>query len=288
MAFGSDNLGLPRTALTLLRDLVHEHTGLFYENGRCDALADRLGPLVTGRGFDSFLDYYYFLKYDPQSSTEWHAVMDALAVPETYFWREVDQLRAIADVVVPELERRVHGRPIRIWSVPCASGEEPLTMAMLLDQAGWFERTPIQVVASDASPAALEAAQRGLYRERAFRSLPLHLRERYFTREGDRWRVDPVLHGRVGPWSRVNLLEADQVAREAKADVILCRNVFIYFSQSAIRRVVSQFADHMPETAYLCVGAAESLLRITDRFDLEEIARAFVYVKRPAGTEGEQ
>ena len=288
MAFGSDNLGLPRTALTLLRDLVHEHTGLFYENGRCDALADRLGPLVTGRGFDSFLDYYYFLKYDPQSSTEWHAVMDALAVPETYFWREVDQLRAIADVVVPELERRVHGRPIRIWSVPCATGEEPLTMAMLLDQAGWFERTPIQVVASDASPAALEAAQRGLYRERAFRSLPLHLRQRYFTREGDRWRVDPVLHGRVGPWSRVNLLEADQVAREANADVILCRNVFIYFSQSAIRRVVSQFADHMPETAYLCVGAAESLLRITDRFDLEEIARAFVYVKRPAGTEGQQ
>jgi chemotaxis protein methyltransferase CheR len=213
--------------------------------------------------------------------------MDALAVPETYFWREVDQLRAIADVLVPELERRVHGRPIRIWSVPCATGEEPLTMAMLLDQAGWFERTPIRVVASDASPAALEGAQRGLYRERAFRALPVYLRERYFTREGDRWRVDPGLHGRIGAWSRVNLLEADQVAREATADVILCRNVFIYFSQSAIRRVVSQFADHMPETAYLCVGAAESLLRITDRFDLEEVARAFVYVKRRTGTEGQ-
>jgi chemotaxis protein methyltransferase CheR len=288
MAFGSDNLGLPRTAVALLRDLVHERTGLFYENGRCDTLADRLGPLVTQRGFDSFLDYYYFLKYDPGSTAEWQVVMDALAVQETYFWREIDQLRAIADVVVPQLHRSVRGRPIRIWSVPCATGEEPLTMAMLLDQAGWFERAPIQVVASDASPAALEGAQRGLYRERAFRSLPPHLRERYFTREGDRWRVDPALHGRVAPWSRVNLLDADQVAREARSDVILCRNVFIYFSESAIRRVVNQFADHMPETAYLCVGAAESLLRITDRFELEEIARAFVYVKRPAGTEGEQ
>jgi chemotaxis protein methyltransferase CheR len=288
MTFSSDNLGLPTAAVALLRDLVHERTGLFYENGRCDALADRLGPLVTGRGFDSFLDYYYFLKYDPGSSAEWHAVMDALAVPETYFWREIDQLRAVAEVIVPELERRVGGRPIRIWSVPCASGEEPLTMAMLLDQAGWFERTQIQVQASDASPAALEGALRGPYRERAFRALPAHLRERYFTREGDRWRVDPALHSRVAPWTRVNLLDADQVARVANADVILCRNVFIYFSESAIRRVVNQFADHMPETAYLCVGAAESLLRITDRFDLEEVARAFVYVKRPAGTKGQQ
>jgi chemotaxis protein methyltransferase CheR len=276
----NDSLGLSRTALALVRDLVHDRTGVFYENGRCDALADRLGPLVAGRGFSSFLDYYYFLKYDATSASEWEQILDALAVPETYFWREIDQLHAIVDVLIPSLVEHVHDRPIRIWSVPCATGEEPLTMAMLLDRAGWYQRAAIDIMASDASAAALQTARRGLYRERSFRTLPLTMRDRYFVRERDRWRVDPGLQGRVRGWTRVNLLDADVAAACANADIILCRNLFIYFSEQSIRRVVNMFADHMPATAYLCVGAAESLLRITDRFALEEIGQAFVYAKR--------
>jgi chemotaxis protein methyltransferase CheR len=275
-----DSLGLSRTALALVRDLVHDRIGVFYENGRCDALADRLGPLVAGRGFSSFLDYYYFLKYDDTSASEWEQILDALAVPETYFWREIDQLHAIVDVVIPGLVEHVRDRPIRIWSVPCATGEEPLTMAMLLDRAGWYERASIEIMASDGSAAALQGARRGVYRERSFRTLPLTMRDRYFVREGDRWRVDPELHGRVRGWTRVNLLDVDHAAPCAKADIIVCRNLFIYFSEQSIRRVVDMFADNMPATAYLCVGAAESLLRITQRFELEEIGQAFVYTKR--------
>jgi chemotaxis protein methyltransferase CheR len=278
-----DSLGLSRASIALLRDLVHDRTGLFYENGRCDMMAERLGPLVTQRGFDSFLDYYYFLKYDDRAGVEWPLVMDALAVPETYFWREVDQLQAIVDVLVPRLHRTIRERPIRIWSVPCATGEEPLTLAMLLEEGHWFARAAIELVASDASPAALCGAQLGLYRERAFRSLPLTMRDRYFRQEGQRWRVDAALQRRVTRWSRVNLMDASEVAAAAHADIILCRNVFIYFSEAAIRRVVETFADATPSTAYLCVGASESLLKITDRFDLEEVGGAFVYVKQQTG-----
>jgi chemotaxis protein methyltransferase CheR len=286
-AFDSHGLGLSLKSVVLLRDLVHERTGMFYENGRCDMLADRLAPLVTERGFDSFLDYYYYLKYDVASATEWNKVVDALIVPETYFWREIDQLQAIADAVVPRLVEQVRGRPIRIWSVPCSSGEEPLTVAMLLDRAGWFDRASIELIASDASLAGLEAARKGLYRERSFRTLPPSFRDQYFTREGDRWRVDPALQQRVRSWTRVNLLATEELATHAHADVILCRNVFIYFSEQAIRRVVTAFADCMPSLAFLCVGAAESLLRITDRFELEEINGAFMYSKRTV-TEGQR
>jgi chemotaxis protein methyltransferase CheR len=285
-AFDHLGLGLSQSSLALVRDLVHERTGLFYDNGRYDMLADRLGPLVTNRGFDSFLDYYYFLKYDAASSLEWDRVFDALVVPETYFWREIDQLKAVVEVIVPRLVRE-HQRPLRIWSVPCASGEEPLTIAMLLDRAGWFERARIELVASDASAAALEAARTGVYRERAFRTLPPELKQRYFTPAGERWRVDPALHARVSRWGQVNLMALDEVRAWAHADVIFCRNVFIYFSEPGIRRVVDVFADQMPAPAYLCVGAAESLLRITDRFELEEINGAFVYAKRVRRTEGQ-
>jgi hypothetical protein len=90
MAFEPENLGLSATGLPLLRDLIHERTGLFYDNGRCDTLADRLAPLVIERGFHTFLDFYYLLRYDePGAATEWRRVMDALSVQETYFWREI-------------------------------------------------------------------------------------------------------------------------------------------------------------------------------------------------------
>ena len=279
MGFDADSLGLHRGSLALVRELVHERAGLYYDEGRIDSLADRLAPLVTARGFTSFLDYYYLLKYDEGNADEWDLVLDALSVPETYFWREPDQLQAIVNVVVPTLATRL-ARPIRIWCVPCATGEEPLTLAMMLEQGGWFERVPIELRASDASPALLDAARRGRFRERAFRNLPPHLREQYFTPDGDRWRVSPRLLARVHSWSRVNLMATAEVVPLAVADVIFCRNVFIYFSETAVRRVAETFADHMPTPGYLCVGASESLLRITDRFDLERIGEAFVYVKQ--------
>lgn len=277
----AEKLGRRTAAVMLLRDLVHERTGLHYDDGRCDTMADRLAPLVVARGFGSFLDYYYFLKYDPAGEAEWVAVLDALSVTETYFWREVEQLRAIAHVIVPQLIQRKG--VARVWCVPCATGEEPLTLAMLLDQQGLFDRGSIEIRASDASEAALTKAREGLYRERSFRALPRHLLEQYFTPEGGRWRVVSRLHQRVLSWDRVNLMDEIDVRKRGHVDVVLCRNVFIYFSHTKIRRVVDTLAEAMNTPGYLCVGAAESLLRVTTRFDLQQIADAFVYVKRTHG-----
>jgi len=279
----TDGLGLSSTALPLLRDLVHEHAGLFYDNQRLDTLADRLSPLVVGRGFTSFLDYYYLLKYDDARADEWRRVMDALSVPETYFWREIDQVQAIVREVVPGLLTR-RGEPVRIWSVPCATGEEPLTIAMALDEAGLFARGAIEIHASDASPAAIEKARTGRFRERSFRSLPLHLRERYFSRDGDGWIVNPALHQRITSWSVVNVLSDPAAALLARASIVFCRNLFIYFSPASIAQVVGQLERTMPTPAYLCVGAAESLMRLRTGFELEEIGGAFVYVKRGGAT----
>ena len=280
MSAPNDALGLNRAAVPLLRALVHERTGLFFDDGRLDLLGERLAALVIDRGFTSFLDYYYLLKYDESGRDEWPRVMDALAVPETYFWREIDQVRAVVDHVVPALAPRLQGGPLVIWSVPCASGEEPLTIAMMLDQAGWFNRMPIEIHASDASPAQRARARTGRYRERSFRALPAALREQYFERDRDDWVATPALRSRVTTWSVVNLMDRERAQFFARASVIFCRNVFIYFSPTAVREVVEGFADTMPTPGYLCVGASESLIRVTTRFTLEEIGNAFVYVKR--------
>jgi chemotaxis protein methyltransferase CheR len=278
MPFSTDTLGLPDSAFGLLRDLIHERTGLFYDSSKGEMLTDKLSPLVINRGFSSFLDYYYLLKYDAEAGDEWKKVIDALSVQETYFWREIDHVRAIVDVLVPRHYSTPRAGPLRIWSAACATGEEPLTIAMALMEKGWFDRQ-IEIYASDASPAAIEKARLGAYRERSFRNLPPVLRDKYFTETGRGWRVVPELHSRIR-WAVANLTVEQELARLATAPIILCRNVFIYFSPESIRKTVGIFWRLMPAGGHLFVGSAESLLRLNTDFDFQEIGGAFVYVKR--------
>jgi chemotaxis protein methyltransferase CheR len=281
-AFRADALGIPPTGLPVLRELIHERTGLFFDADRTELLAERMAPLVVGRGFRSFLDLYYLLRYDEVLAAEaWRQVLDALSVPETYFWREMDQIRAIVCRVIPDLARR-GAAGIRIWSAPCASGEEPLTIAMALNEAGWFDRIPIEIHGSDGSPAAIAKARAGRYRQRAMRALPAAMLEKYFTADEGNYVPQADLARRITSWSVVNLMVPEEVAPYARAPIVFCRNAFIYFSPQAIKRVVAQLAASMPTPAYLCVGASESLLNVTTTFSLEEIDRAFVYVKRDA------
>jgi len=271
---------VPPGTLLLLRDLIHGRTGMFYDEARVDVLADRLTPLAVARGFDSLLDYYYLLKYDANADDEWGHAIDALSVQETYFWREVDQVHALTGVILPRLAA-LGRRPIRIWSFPCATGEEPLSLAIALTEAGWFSRAPVEIHAADASEAALERARAGKYGARAFRQLPEELRAIYFTADAHNreWTISRAIHGRITSWRRLNAAQRDDLQALRGADVIFCRNMFIYFQESTVRQVVEGFADVMSSPGFLCVGAAESLLRVTARFDLQDIEGAYVYVR---------
>ncbi len=281
MAFVPEDLGISQTGLPLLRDLIHERMGLLYDNGRSDLLTDRLTPLIVSRGFRSFLDFYYLLKYDERADAhDWLDVMNALSVQETYFWREVDQLRALTCHVLPELVRASSTRPIRIWSVPCATGEEPLSIAIALEEAGWFHRAPIEIHASDASTAAIDKARAGCYRDRSFRALPEPLRKKYFVERDGAMSPIPSLRARISSWSVVNLMNRAAVQPHAASPIIFCRNAFIYFSSRSIKQVVSVLEDSMPTPGFLFVGASESLVSVSDKFSLEDVERAFVYTKR--------
>lgn len=280
-------LGFSDSAFTLLRDLIAQHSGVFFGDERRDQLADKLSDLVASLGMTSFLDYYYLLRYDEQREQHWTALMDRLAVPETYFWRQPDQIRAFAQIVAPEHFVAHPGRPLRVWSAACCSGEEPISLAIALDQEGLLDRMPIEIVASDASPALVERARRGIYGERSFRSLPLELRARYFQTHGERWRVDPRVHDRIR-WTTANLVDASSVRALAAVDVIFCRNVFIYFSDETITRVTQSFAEGLAEDGRLFLGASESLTRLETPFELTELGGAFVYVKATTARESRE
>lgn len=276
--YSADVLGISSSAFTLLRDLIAERAGVFYGDEKRDILADKLSGLVTACGLTSFVDYYYHLRYDADAPRYWAELMDHLAVPETYFWRQPEQVLAVANVIAPEFLAQRRGVPLRIWSAACCTGEEPLSIAIALAEAGLLDRERIEIVASDGSTAMVERARRGVFSERSFRNLPMELRARYFSPDGSGWRIDPGIHGHVR-WTTANLVDPESVTGLTTADVIFCRNVFIYFSDETITRVVASFARGLRDGGHLFLGAAESLARLQTAFTLAEVGGAFVYVK---------
>jgi chemotaxis protein methyltransferase CheR len=229
----------------------------------------------------SYLDYYDLLRYDAEADRHWAELMDRLSVPETYFWRQPDQIVALAQVVAPRHLARRAAAPLRIWSAACCTGEEPISIAIALAEAGLLHRRPIEIVASDGSAAMIARARNGVYAERSFRALPADLRDRYFRREGAGWRVDPRVHGQIR-WTTANLVDPAAVRPLAASDVIFCRNVLIYFSDETITHVARLFAEGLPDDGHLFLGASESLTRLPTEFELAEVGGAFVYVKGAA------
>jgi chemotaxis protein methyltransferase CheR len=259
--------------------LIEDRTGIRHDPADHGSLAEKLSVRAGERGFDSLLDYYYCLRYDPDSDTEMKALVETVVVQETYFFREVEALIALVDDVLPAAFARAEqtGKRVRLWSAACATGEEPLTLAMLLDQRRLLDRT--EIVASDISARGIERARAGIYGGRSLRAFPPPMRERYTQPAGkDRVAVDPDLLRRVD-WRLINLIEPSQISAVGVVDAIICRNVFIYFSDEVCRRVALSMGRMLASDGVLLVGTSESLLRF-GTFECEERGGSFFY-RRP-------
>lgn len=273
-----DRPSLTETTFIILRDLLHERLGIYYADDRRDLLEDKLAYVMVERNIRSFMDLYYALKYENDTRGTWSAVTEALTVKETYFWREMDAVWALVRHILPEHRDRFGATPLVIWSAACATGEEPLTLAMAIKEEGLWDQVPWRIVATDVSGQAVAAAKNGLYGRRSFRALPPELRDRYFVSVGERWQVRRELMEKI-TYETLNLADADRVRRMHGVRVIFCRNVFIYFSDEVIQRAAHAFYDVLTRPGYLFLGAAESLLRVTTPFMLHTVGKAFAYVK---------
>jgi chemotaxis protein methyltransferase CheR len=266
-------------AFALLRDIIVQRTGVLFDDAKRSMLGDKLSELVAGNGLTSFLDYYYLLRYDDNADAHWVALMDRLAVPETYFWRQSEQIEALANVIAPAHFAAYPGRPLRIWSAACCSGEEPMSLAIALAESGLLGKQPIEIVGTDGSSAMIDRAKRAAYGDRSFRQLPAALKTKYFeAAEDGRWTPIADIRNAIR-WGVANLANASEVRRYASCDVIFCRNVFIYFSDDAIRTTARAFSEYMPDDGYLFLGAAESLTRLGVDLEIAEVGGGFAYVK---------
>lgn len=266
-------LPLRQEVFALLSDLIEERVGIHYEPANVELVADKISARAVEAGFDSLLDYYYYLRYDSSARAEFEALVENLVVGETYFFREIDQLRFIVDrLIEPAIQA---GERPRVWSAACATGEEPLTLAMLLDEKGLLDG--VHLIGSDVSKRALGQARSGMFRGRALRNaLFARSYARWLREEEGRIRVDRRLIEAVD-WRCINLTDAGAVRGVEPCDVILCKNVLIYFRDEVMRRVAMLLSEQLKPSGALFVGVSESLMRLGTSLVCEEAAGVFYY-----------
>jgi len=273
------HLELPDDVFRLLREQIYKKSGMWFNDSSKYLLQKRLSPRARELNFDSFQKYFYFLQYDPRADAEFDQIFDLVTTNETYFFREPAQLTAFIDEIIPDLLSRKALKKIRIWSAGCSSGEEPYSLAMLLQEAGWYDHAAFEIFASDINQQVLSKARKGQYRENAFRATTPAMREKYFTRDTElTWRVKDEIRNRVS-FGRLNLYDEARVSLLGHLDVVFCRNVIIYFDDASKKVVVKNFYNRLADGGYLLLGHSESLISLSTQFKLRHLKNDMVYQK---------
>ena len=266
----------------MLSELLRGHCGLHFDAETRYVFERRVMRRVRELELTSFAAYHLLLRSGSQGAQELARLVDELTINETYFFRERAQLTALASEIVPELRVARDGRPVNIWSAGCSSGEEPYSVVMLAREAGLVPGVDFRVYASDISQRMLRRAREGVYREASFRDTEPSLRERYFARCEHGRRIADEVKKHVD-FIHLNLFDASKLALLGTMDVILCRNVIIYFDAIGKRRTIDTFHDTLRPGGYLLLGHSESLINLSTCFELQQLSRDLVY-RRPVGT----
>jgi chemotaxis protein methyltransferase CheR len=264
----------------MICDVVERHCGLHFGPESRFLIERRIGRRMAELGIGSFTAYHYLLRRDPRAESELDWAVDTLTTNETYFLRERRQLAALVEEIVPGLRamRGPDGAPVSIWSAGCSSGEEPYSIVMLGLQAGLSPGTDFRVYASDISRKMLQKARRGLYREASFRETSSELRQKYFVEKEGLFRISDEVKKHVN-FAHLNLLDEARAAVLGSLDVILCRNVIIYFDLETKRRVVGMFGSKLRPGGHLLLGHSESLINLSSDFQLRHLRNDMVYRK---------
>jgi chemotaxis protein methyltransferase CheR len=265
--------------LRRLTEFLYQRTGMTFGENKRYYIERRVNQRIVDSGAADFGDYFGRLVFNP---AEVEALINAFTINETYFYREEHQLRALGRSILPDLIRtRRPGDLIRIWSMPCSSGEEPYSIAIwLLENWPLVDAYNLEIVGSDIDTVAIEAAKAGIYGERALSKLPDDVVERYFEhRRGHSRKIIDDLRESV-QFVPVNLINPVAMAAMGRFDVIFCRNLLIYFDDAARLAAADHLFDRLNPGGYLCLGHTESMARISDRFEFARFDDAIVY-RRP-------
>jgi chemotaxis protein methyltransferase CheR len=268
---------LPEEALARLVALVREETGNVVPRARYGFLEEIAARRSRAHGYEHGDDYVRALAAGALPG-EWQQLIPLVTVKESFFFRAPQQFAAIERHLLPELVRRSgRDRALRIWSAAAARGEEPATLALILAEHPALAAWNWSILATDLDADALSAAGRGLYGARAVSQVPPRLLERWFTRRGSLYELDSRIRSRID-YRPLNLARTPYDGLPAEPfDLILLRNVLIYFRRPLQRRVVAEVTGRLAAGGYVFLGASETLWQIFDRLAPVELDECFAY-----------
>jgi chemotaxis protein methyltransferase CheR len=263
-----------------LRKLLKERSGLLLAADKQYLVESRLLPIARKNGMTSLGDLVVALKIAPRGALA-TSVVEAMTTNESFFFRDKLPFDYFKTLMLPALmERRAREKRIRIWCNAASTGQEPYSLAMMLDSvgaalAGWR----VDILATDISEAVLAKAREGIYTQfEVQRGLPIALLIKYFTQVGEQWQIAPDIR-RMVSYRPFNLL--DEFTRLGTFDIVYCRNVLIYFDRDTKINVLNRLVSSVARDGYLLLGAAETVVGLTNLFKPLTDHRG-VYMPNPA------
>lgn len=266
----------------LLKELLLDACGLQLRDDLKYVVERRLWPRLEALSLRDYGAYYRYLRFDARAREEVELAIELVVPHETYFFREPAQLDSFSRELLPMLkEDNAGSRRLRLWSAGCSSGEEPYTLAMLIDDSGLFDGWDVQIHGTDISRRMLAAARIAEYGSSALRTTTPSQLGRHFDLVGPgRYRVKAARKARVS-FGHLNLLDDAGLKLLPRMDAIFCRNVLIYLEPVARRKVVHGFWEQLIPGGFLLLGHSESLLTYSTDFALVQLTGDLVY-RRPA------
>jgi len=263
------------------REFFYRKTGIQFDDSKRYFVDRRLIERVEATDSGCFRNYFMMLRFEA-SGDEIQTLTNLMTVNETYFFREEYQFKCLINSILPELvQHKKDKSPIRIWSMPSSSGEEPYSIAMyLLEYWAGINEWDVEIISSDIDTKILNQARRGCYSARSVANLPKSILGKYFTPSGSEYQICQDLREAV-EFTRVNLMNAADVRGYRGFDVIFCRNLLIYFDDLSRRQAADTFYDALHPGGFLCLGHSESMSRISSLYKARKFADSVVYQKSP-------
>ncbi len=253
----------------LICRILKERSGLLLAKDKAYLLESRLLPVARKWKFANFEELSKAIRTKPDEALL-RDVTEAMTTNESFFFRDIKPFDQFRDIVLPHLlKARAQTKSFRIWSAACSSGQEPYSLAMILNEnAAKLQGWKVEIIATDLSTEILTRAREGMYSQfEVQRGLPIQLLMKYFQQSGDRWQINKPVRDAV-QYRPFNLLQP--MAPLGRFDVVFCRNVLIYFDQPTKTKVLDAIAGQMADDGFLYLGGAETILGVTERFQLIE------------------
>lgn len=281
----SSSPAAPDQNLYKIRELIYQTAGIYQADNKLRLLEDRCGRRMQELKLSNLRDYFGSLTNPASGREEMTKLLNEVTIGETCFFRNQPQLDALKSIVWPSIVAacaKVPFKKLRIWSAGCSTGEEPYTLAMMLleEKEGLFKGWTFDIQATDLNERSVEHAKAGVYGDYSVRNMNAYFRQKYFTAEGDKLKVNASARSLV-TFSRLNLRDDTRMLFMKGLDLIFCANVLIYFDVNSKRRVIQHFYSNLQPHGYFFLGHSESLYGISDQFKLVHFPSATGYAKTP-------